>query len=325
MKIIALEEHFVTPALTAAWARLPAPERDDSQTLNTAEIERRIVELGDERLRDMDETGVDVQVLSPTAPGVQSLAAADAVPLARDLNDLAAATVRRHPDRFEAFGVLPTPDPQAAVRELERAVGELGCKGAFLFGRTRERNLDHADFLPIFEAAAALRVPIYIHPQAPTHGVRQAYYAGFDDTLDTTFAGSGIGWHYETGVQFVRLILAGVFDRFPDLQIILGHWGEAVLFYAERIASMDQTARLKRPIADCFTGNLYVTPSGIFSQRYLRWAVEVLGIDRIMFSADHPYRFCPDGGARAFLDTSDLLPEDRAKIAHGNWERLTSR
>lgn len=322
MKIVALEEHFVTPELAAAWSGLPSVWADDSQTLNSVFIDERIGELGEVRLRHMAETGVDVQVLSPTAPGVQSLEAGIAVPLARSLNDLTAATVGRWPDRFEGFAVLATPDPQAAARELERAVKSLGLRGAFLYGRTRDRHLDHPDFLPIFEAAASLRVPVYIHPQTPSHPVREAYYSGLGDNVDKVFAGSGIGWHYETGVQLVRLILAGTFDRFPDLQIIVGHWGEVVLFYLERIESMAKAAKLRRSIGDCMRANVHVTPSGMFSQRYLRWAIEVLGVERIMFSADYPYKFAPDRGARAFLEQADLTLTERDLIACGNWYAL---
>ena len=325
MKLIALEEHFVTPELKAAWSGLPSVWADDSQTLNSAEIDERIVELGEARLRSMAETGVDVQVLSPTAPGLQSLEADVAVPLARNLNDLTAATIKRWPDYFQGFAALPTPDPVAAARELERAVGLPGLKGAFLYGRTRDRHIDHPDFLPIFEAAASLRVPVYLHPQTPSHAVREAYYTGLGDKLDTVFAGSGIGWHYETGIQLLRLILAGTFDRFPDLQIIVGHWGEVVLFYLERIETMSKTAKLERPIVDCMRSNVSVTPSGMLSQRYLRWAIEVLGVERIMFSTDYPYQFAPGKGARTFVEQADLAPDDRERIASGNWLRLSQR
>ena len=135
MKIVALEEHFVTPALVRAQARAPAAYGDSSQKMSSAEVDARVHELGEARIRDMDETGVDVQVLSP-APGVQGLEPADAVSLARDLNDLAAETIRQRPDRFEGFAVLPTPDPERAARELERGVQELGLKGGFVYGRT---------------------------------------------------------------------------------------------------------------------------------------------------------------------------------------------
>ena len=324
MRIVALEEHFATPALTRARLGIPAAYGDSSQRMGSADLDTKVNDLGATRLRAMDETGVDVQVLSP-APGVQSLEPADAVPLARDLNDLTAATIARHPDRFQGFAVLPTPDPAAAARELERCVDTLGLKGGFTYGRTRARHLDHPDMRPILEAAASLRVPLYIHPQTPPLAVREAYYSGLDDRLDTIFANSGIGWHYETGLQVVRLILAGVFDQYPDLQVITGHWGEVIVFYLERIATMERAATLRRPIAEYVRSNLHVTPSGLFSQRYLRWTIEVMGVERVLFSSDYPYRFAPDGGARAFLDDADLSQDDKARIAHGNWEALTRR
>ena len=133
-----------------------------AKKMSSAEVDARVHDLGEKRIRDMDETGVDVQVLSP-APGVQGLEPADAVSLARELNDLTAETIKRRPDRFQGFAVLPTPDPAQAARELERGVEKLGLKGGFVYGRTRARNLDHPDMLPIFEAAASLRVPIYVH------------------------------------------------------------------------------------------------------------------------------------------------------------------
>ncbi len=191
-----------------------------------------------------------------------------------------------------------------------------------VFGRTGERNLDHPDFWPIFEAAAALHAPLYLHPQTPPPAVRAAYYSGLGDSADAAFAMGGIGWHYETGVQLLRLIMGGVFDRFPDLQVIVGHWGEVVLFYLDRIEMLAKAAKLERPLAEYFRRNIYVTPSGIFSQRYLRWATEVVGVDRILFSTDYPFLLAPQGGPRRFLEEADLDAADREKIASGNWDRL---
>jgi uncharacterized protein len=250
MKLIALEEHFVTTGVLDAWSRLDPENADDTVELfKIGEGQARLEDLSEERLRQMNDSGVDMQVLSLTTPATQNLAATEAVELAREANDLVAATeavelareandlvaatVKCYPDRFQGFATLPTPDPIQAAYELQRAVDELGFKGAMLCGRTRERNLDHPDFAPIFEAAAELRVPLYIHPQIPQRSVREAYYSGFDDWTNLILATGGLGWHFETGVQFIRLILAGVFDCHPDLQIILGHWGEVVLFYLE--------------------------------------------------------------------------------------------
>ena len=325
MKIVALEEHFVTPAVAQAWAKLPAKYQSTSRQLDVnAQWKRRLLDLADERLRAMDKSGIDVQVLSLTTPGTQNLEAKPAVSLARLSNDIAAQAVRAHPGRFQAFATLPTPNPEAAARELERAVGELGMVGAMHNGRTRDINMDDARFLPIYRAAARLKVPIYVHPQAPVKGVREAYYSGFGE-LDFVFATAGLGWHVETGVQVLRLILSGLFDRLPDLQIIIGHWGETVLFYLDRVDRMTEPSGLKRPISDYFRSNFYVTPSGIWSERYLRWTIEVMGVDRILYSTDYPYIFTGDDKPRRFLENAPLSEEDKVKIASGNWERLMKR
>ena len=155
--------------------------------------------------------------------------------------------------------------------------------------------------------------------------MREQLYGGFDEPLSIMLGGSGIGWHYETGIQIVRLVLSGLFDRFPDLQIVTGHWGEVVLFYLDRLDRIGSLAKLERPISDYFRRNISVTPSGIASQRYFRWAMEVLGAERILFSTDYPYIPTPPGGARAFLDAAGLSAGDRALIEHGNWERLSGR
>ena len=325
MKIIAIEEHFVTGDVAAKWAGLDSVNQDDSLHLFPSDsiIEQRLKDLSDDRLQQMDAIGVDVQVLSMTTPGTQVLAPEDAVPLAARANDLVAATVRGHPNRYQAFATLPTPDPAAAARELERSVTQLGCKGAMLCGRTRERNADHPDFLPIYEAAAHLGVPLYIHPQIPVRGVRDAYYSGFGDPVDLWLSTGAIGWHYEAGMQILRLVLSGVFDRYPNLQIITGHWGEVILFYLERIDMLSKAGtKLERPVADYVRQNVSVTPSGIFSQRYLRWAIEVLGADRVLFSTDYPYQNAGENGARRFLTEAPIDEADRKKIAHGNWERM---
>ena len=325
MRIIGLEEHFVTSDVLAAWHALDPRWQDPGlQHHERGEIGERLVNLSERRMADMDETGMDVQVLSLTAPGVQSLEAGPAVALQKASNDLIAATVRYRPDRFQGVATLATPDPRAAAAELRRAVTELGLSGAMLFGRTRDRNLDHADNWPIFEAAAALRAPLYIHPQAPVPAVSDALYSGFGEDVDAAFATFGLGWHYETGVQILRMVLAGVFDHFPDLQLITGHWGEVVLFYLERIDGLARVTKLKRPVSEYFRRHVFVTPSGMWSERYLRWALEVLGPECILFSSDYPYRFTPGGEARRFLEAAALSDADRAAIAHGNWERLAA-
>ena len=325
-RIVALEEHFVVPQVLQAWQSLDSHSPAAAATVPyEGEGGDRLLSFGAGRIADMDKAGVDVQVLSLTTPGVQNLAADVSVELARLSNDRVAEIVAGRPDRFQGFATLPTPVPSAAARELERAVRELGLQGAMVFGRTGERNFDHPDFWPIFEAASALKAPIYLHPQTPQSGVVEAYYKGYNQLTDFLFARSGIGWHYETGVQIVRMALAGVFDRFPDLQIITGHMGEVVLFYLDRLDTMSLAIKSTRKMSEYFQQHVYVTPSGLFSQRYLRWAIEVLGVNRILMSTDYPFLMPPPGSARTFLDQADVSDEDRAKIASGNWDRLCAR
>ena len=325
MKIVALEEHFVTPAISRAWHALDPKYQDTSQQLaGKPDLESRLEDLAQTRLAAMDASGVDVQVLSLTTPGTQNLEPQQAVELARAANDVAAKAVKAHPDRFQAWATLPTPAPDAAARELERAVNELGFVGAMLNGRTRELNMDDARFFPIYQSAAKLGVPLYVHPQSPVESVRDAYYSGFGD-LDFIFATAGLGWHFETGIQVLRLVLSGVFDRLPNLQLIIGHWGEVVLFYLERIDRMFKPAGLERPVSEYFRSNVSITPSGIYSERYLKWAIEVLGVERILYSTDYPYIWSGDDEPRRFLEHASLSDEDKAKIGSGNWERLIER
>ena len=325
MRTVGTEEHFVTDDVAAAWGRLEGAARDDARAgVPPGDLGERLREVGERRIAAMDEAGLDLQVISLTSPGLHNLAAGDATALQVQTNDRIGEIVGAHPDRFQGFATLATPAPDAAAVELERAVTKLGLNGALLFGRTGERNLDHPDNWPIFEAAAALHAPLYIHPQIPQPRVRAALYSGFDDAVDQAFAAHGIGWHYETGVQFLRLALAGVFDRFPDLQVLLGHWGEVVLFYLDRADGLAMQAQLPHTFTDYVQQNAYITAGGVYSRRYLRWAVELVGVQRIMFATDYPYRPGPDGGVEHFLQTAGLDRADQERIAAGNWDELVA-
>jgi predicted TIM-barrel fold metal-dependent hydrolase len=324
MRLIAIEEHILPHAVREAWSAAPPPHDPVSAFADGGENGTRLADLGQGRLALMDEQGVDVQVLSLTTPGLHNLAAGPAVELASQVNDLIAEACTRHPDRFQGFAALPTSDPDAAPRELERAVRELGLKGALVCGRTRERHLDHPALRPMLAKAAELRVPLFIHPQTPLPAVRDANYAGISDRADLALAAFGLGWHYEAGLQWVRMAAAGVFDELPDLQIILGHWGEVVLFYLERIGSVFERALdLRRPLADYARHNLYVTGSGMWSEPYLRRCLDIVGPERLLFSTDFPYQYRPGGAPRHFLEEVALDDAARAGFAHRNWERLT--
>lgn len=189
-----------------------------------------------------------------------------------------------------------------------------------LCGRMGDRNLNHPELAPIFKAAAALRVPVLLHPRTPVAAVRSAFYSGFAQEVDAAFALYGLGWHYNAGIQFMRLVLVGTFDRLPGLQVILGHWGEVVLFYAERLAALDRASGLEHPIATYMRRNLYVTASGMFVPEYLRRAAAGVAVDRLLFSTDYSYQCRPGADAQAFLINSGLTKAEQSAFAHGNWE-----
>ncbi len=324
MQIVGLEEHLVTPELLAAWSLLPGMQQNPGAGFGNDPLAQRLRDVGDRRLTDMHAQGVDMQVLSLTTPGVQNLAPADAVTVSREANHALAEIVARNPARFQAFAAVPTPQPDRAAEELERAAARPGFQGAMLYGRTGTTNADDRRFDDLYATAARLHLPIYLHPQTPVAPVRETYYSGYGDQIDAMFANFGIGWYYETGVQLLRMIFSGVFDRWSDLQVIVGHWGELVLFYLEHTAIMQAMGlRLDRPLADYFRRNVWVTSSGLYSERYLRWSAEVVGTDRIMFSTDYPFRDTGGGTAREFLRTAKLTEAEKAEIGAGNWQRLT--
>lgn len=326
MRVIALEEHFVTEPVLQAW-RETDPEWQDLALTPSQEGRsgHLLAQLGSERLAVMDETGVDMQVLSLSTPGLQNLLPDLAIRLQNETNNLLSDIIRADPARFRGFATLATSSPEQAAGELDRAVRVLHLDGAMLYGRSRGRNLDHPDFWPIFEAASALRAPLYLHPQSPPPSVRERYYDGFGAEIDAAFATHGIGWHYDTAVVILRMMLAGLFDRFPDLQIITGHWGELMLFYLDRIDQLAAVAKLPRKPSEYVRTHLHVTPSGILSQRYLRWAMEVIGAQRILFATDYPFVPLQSGASERFLRDADMSESERNMISSHNWELLRAQ
>jgi uncharacterized protein len=324
MKIIAIEEHFSLDVVEHAINRersSPASAAARASGPLAAQL-AKLSDLGDGRLRDMDAAGITIQVLSLTPPAMQRLDPATAVPVARDANDLLAEAVRAYSDRFAGFATLPTPDPRAAASELERAVTSLGFKGALIHGTTQGRFLDDLAFWPIFETAEHLDVPIYLHPAEPPAAVRDAYYAGFAPAVTFGLATAGWGWHVETGLHVLRLILAGAFDRFPRLQVIVGHMGEALPFFLARSTNRlpPTITGLPRTVEEYVRAHVYVTTSGFFTVPPLLSALLTFGADRIIFSVDYP--FSTNDEARRFLDTAPLSPDDKEKLAHANAEQL---
>jgi len=320
--VIGVEEHFLTDEVLQAWVNAGLSASDPSLAHNAGITGERLLDLAQGRLALMDEAGVDVQILSLTTPALHELGAAG-VEIARRCNDAIAEVIARHPCRFQGLASLPVSDPQAAALELERCIKMLGFKGTMLSGRVGNRNLDHPDFAPIFECASIMEAPVLLHPRTPPVSVRKAYYDGLNPEVDIALATYGLGWHYDAGLQLVRLMMSGIFDRMPGLQVILGHWGEMVLFYAERFSAMGRMAGLNKPVSDYLKNNLYITSSGMFSPDYLERAASIVGKERLLFSTDFPYQYRHGRDAQRFLNECGLNGEDLSGFAHANWERLT--
>jgi len=321
MRTITVEEHFSTPGFNAGPGR-QFNERLLSSGPRFAKIHEQLQDIGEKRIAEMDAANIDIQVLSLNAPGVEQAEAADQISVARDANDLLADAVKKHPKRFGGFASLPIAAPDKAAEELERCIRQLGFKGALINGHTRGRYLDDAFFSPILERAAALNAPIYLHPTVPPKAVIDALYGGFAPTVTATLAAAGWGWHIETAVHVLRMILGGVFDRHPRLQVVIGHLGEGLPFMLPRLNKNlpPEMTKLKRRLGEYLRENVHYTFGGFnFPATFLNLLLEV-GADRIMFSVDYPYGSMTE--ARTFLEQLPVSPADREAIAHGNAERL---
>ena len=321
MALIAIEEHWNLPQLTSAVKALP-PDRQDASIAfdEMGDNLERLDDIADARTAAMDAQGVDLQVISLAPPGTHPLDPADAVALSRTANDLAAEAVRRHPTRFRAFSTLPMADPVAAVAELERAAG-LGFVGAMVYGRADDVPLDDPRNDDVFAAAAALGQPIFIHPQLPSQAVREAAYGGFDEITSLGLATFGWGWHLEAALAALRLILRGTFDRHPELQLVLGHWGELLPFWSDRTDSLSRVSGLERKVSDYIRSNVHLTSSGMLNPTLLRHALEVTTPDRLLFSTDYPFQRPTRSDIEGFV--AHLAgPEDRERFLSGTARAL---
>jgi uncharacterized protein len=326
MRIVALEEHYTVPRIVAgispdAIARrgFPGPDFVWAQTTKRNEL----ADLGDTRLADMDASGITVQVLSVAGPGADLAPGQAGIDLARAYNDALAEACARHPDRYRGFAHLPLLVPKAAADELQRAVKDLGFVGVLVNGATDGRFLDDPIFEPVLAHAEALDAPIYLHPGIPAEAVRAAYYDGLPGNFSFTMALSAWGWHADTAIHTLRLVLSGALDRHPGLKIVIGHMGEALPFMLDRIdetTAATAKTHLRRSVRQTILDQVWITTSGFFTMVPFMAALMSFGVDRIMFSVDYP--FASNARARAFLDALPVSPTDREKIAHGNADRL---
>jgi predicted TIM-barrel fold metal-dependent hydrolase len=310
-QVIALEEHYLDPEIARHW-------KEAGPEARPGPLRERLEDVGALRLREMDEAGIDIQVLSHSAPATQRLDAQSAPALAKAANDRLRERVQASGGRFEAFAALPTANPKAAADELERAVTKLGFKGAMVHGLTNGIWFDDRQFWPIFERARALDVPLYIHPAVPHPAVVEAYYRDYLKEFPALLTAAW-GFTVETATQGIRLVLSGVFDKHPGVKVILGPLGESLSFSLWRI-DMALSRDRKSAFRDTFREHFWITTSGNFSTPALICCVLEMGVDRILFSVDYP--FVPNPPGVRWMDHVPLGPEDQAKILSGNAKKL---
>ncbi|WP_029621029.1 amidohydrolase family protein [Pseudorhizobium marinum] len=321
LRFIATEETYTTDELIALNA------------INDEHVEylkgTGLAELGPGRIGAMDEAGINVQILSAHTPGVQNVPGQQGIDFAYRLNKMIAdGPMATYPGRYQAYATLPLQDPEASADELERAVREDGFVGAMTNGFIGKKFLDHPDFEPLLARAEALDVPIYLHPGFPPVEVFDIYYRtvrpGYDQEYQNyIFSGSGYGWHQEVLTQCLRLVMTGVFDKFPKLQMIIGHMGEGLPFYYERIVgdmSESTQASLNKPIAQYLSDNFWYTTSAFFQDELLHLLLRYISVDRVMFGTDYPFANMKQG--TDWFRAVDLPREAKEKIAFRNAEKL---
>ena len=326
MRVVTLEEHFTVPSVAAkidkaAIARrgFKGGRRIGGGRQNPMEL---LPEVGEKRLKSMDDAGISTQVISNSGPGPDLMPGQTGVDLAREINDHLAGIVSKNPKRFAGFAALPMASPDAAAAEFKRAVKDLKLVGAMVHGSSDGKFLDHPSFDGLLSAAEEVDMPIYIHPSIPTPNVFEAYYSGLPEGADRVVSTAGWGWHSEVAIQIVRMTMAGTFDKHPKLKLIIGHMGEmlpVMLARLDDISSAD-VDHLKRKPSATIIEQVWITTSGIFTQPPFVAALQTFGIDRIMFSVDYP--FARDAQGRKFLDEVALAPTDMAKLCHGNADAL---
>jgi len=330
---IATEEAFATQEQIDAYLRMVKDGTADkgmvslwgfyaqSPSERATHIMRCLLDLDELRLQHMDETGIDVAILSLTSPGVQPLPAAEAKGMVVRANDYLAAAIKRHPSRFVGMTSIAPQDAAWSGEEIRRGA-DLGFKGVMVNSHTQGEYLDDPKFDPIFKALADTGQPLYIHPQTPPDTM-------IAPMLEVGLDGAIFGFGVETGMHLLRLITTGIFDRYPDLQIIVGHMGEALPFWLYRLEYMHQASvrskrykrmqPLRHSIGHYMRNNVYITTSGMAWEPAIKFSQEILGVDRVMYAMDYPYQYVPDE-VRAH-DLLDISPEAKKKLMQTNAER----
>ena len=333
-KLITIEEHFVLPQISAQVMKFLTQQNGGTSPVGEAQRELMkivlptnefIAEVGEKRLQFMNKAGITMQILSYGAGSPQNITDISlAEELCQQANDQLLHLIAQNPTRFAGFSLLPMVSVEKAVKELERTT-QLGLKGAMISGTINGKFLDEPVFMPIFEKAEQLGVPIFLHPAIIDKEISNYYYQNnqkqWSEVAGLMFASAGYGWHIDSGISVLRLIFSGLFDKLPNLQIISGHWGEMVPFYLNRLDDQQaKTLQLKHKISDYYKKNIYISPSGFFNENQLKYAIAEVGAERIIYAGDYP--FLIDENTNSFLANSDISKKDKQKIAFENAEKL---
>lgn len=313
MRIITVEEHVALPEFAHEIKQWPLP----------VQAMEKLADISDVRIKSMDDNGIDMQILSVVGRGAESLPPGEALKFAVRYNDLLAARIAAHPARFKAFAHLPMSSPELAANELERTQQEHHFCGALINGLTNGKFPDHPEFRPLLQKAEQLRMPLYLHPGLPPENVADAYYNDLPGSVGVMLACGGWGWHAETALQVLRLIVTGTLDRYPRLKIIIGHMGEMIPMMMSRLDEkfpVTSSSPHQRSVSQTLRDQVHITTSGIFSLPPLMTALGTFGVDNVMFSVDYP--FSTNEAGKQLLDSIPLSPAEVAKIAGGNAEKL---
>jgi uncharacterized protein len=322
-RIVGVEEHICYPELNARLPEAGVIERgyfSRDEPFGRFSLTDKMSDT-EGRLNAMDATGLTVQVLSYPEAGAEILPPREAIAWARDANAILADRIEAHPDRYAGLAHLPMTDPDAAADELERTIVDLGFKGALVNGSTNGRYLDHPSYAPLLARVERLDVPIYLHPAPPPKLAREALYSGLPKDLGFWMSLSGWGWHADTAVHILRLMLAGVFDRYPNLKLMIGHLGEGLQVMLPRFdQQFHQFAGFEGVPSELLRKHLWVSTGGFFNKPSFMAALEAFGPDRMLYSVDFPFGSFEAG--RAFLEEMPVDANTLAKITHRNADEL---
>lgn len=330
MKVITVEEHFESPKITAAInqlngkSALPNVSPDMLHYMQTSlPSPEEMQDVSKQRIAFMDQYGIDMQILSYGNSSPENLDPKISMDLSRQANDELAQVVATNPNRFGALAVLPVGDPQSAATELKRAVNELGFNGVLLKSHYQDRFFDDPFYFPIFKMASELDVPVYFHPSFIAPAITKHYFesAEWSDVVTGIFSSAGYGWHMDVGIQVMRMVISGIFDKLPNLKLVSGHWGELVPMFLERLDDeLTAYSGLNHPFSYYYRKNVYLTPSGILSKPQLNFALAEMGPEHLIYSIDYPYKQLTN--SKTYLENTDLSAEQLELFAHQNAEKI---